>query len=178
MRPFIAAILALLTGVVAAYALEQRGEIDQRNVAFDEPALTSLLKYLLPPSDKSSASQTVTLNRLRFDYQSSADKIVIRNGTVCHDAFAATMDGYVELPDGDLHFYGVLWLAMGGVAPLRNSIPFFGSFAHNAANANAVPVAVSYQVTGSGAAPLLRINPFADEYPGALRRVTEFCGGR
>ena len=177
-RPVIAATVVLLAGIAAAHALELSGEIDQRNVDLDEPALTAIVRQLSPGQNNSGASSTVTLNRLRFDFQSTSDgTLVIRNGTVCHDAFAATMDGNVALPGGDLRFNGVLWPAINNAAFLTNTVPLLAPFANNAANASAVPIGLSYQLTGSRTAPILQINPFADEYPGALRRVAESCGG-
>jgi hypothetical protein len=156
-------------------ASEQAGQVDLRDIDLNQPILTSFLQRPLPsPREGSGAAQTITLNRLRFEFRRSSDKLVIRNGSVCHDAFAATIDGYAGLPAGDLHFSGVLWPLFEGSALLADPTPAAQVNVKNRER-DIFPVGMRYEVTGSHTAPMLRLNPFADEYPGALRRVAEAC---
>jgi hypothetical protein len=204
MRPVIAAtLLVLSTGIGAAQAgadrgdatfaeilplqrdaAEQRGQVDLRDIGLDEPILASTMQRLLaPPKDASTGRQSVALRRLHLDFERSADRLVIRNGSACHDAFALTVDGYMDIPAGDLHFAGVIWFPFDRPPLLRDAAPTLpigiGQAARNGQNAGApgfVPMGLSYRMDGASAAPTLRLNPFADAYPGALRRVAEACG--
>jgi hypothetical protein len=151
-----------------------QGHVDLHDIGFNHPALASFLLILLPsPHDGSSETNPVTLNRLHLDFQHSSDKLVIRNGSVCHDAFVATIDGYASLPAGDLHFRGVLWPLFENTA-LSADLPAPLIAIKNRAR-NVFPLGMSYRMDGSYAEPILRFNPFPDEYPGDLRRVTESC---
>jgi hypothetical protein len=162
----------------------QRGQVDLRDIDLNNPALTSLLRLLSPPRDGADADQTVTFRRLFLDYQRSPDKLVIRDGTACHNAFAATISGYASLPAGELHFRGLIWptysMALFGYPP-----PAAPQKAHDAVTSDPVPfspflssnvlMALSYQMVGTADAPRLQINPFADVYPGMLRRIVAIC---
>jgi hypothetical protein len=180
-RPDIGAtVIALLAGIVAAHADEpalSRGQLDLRDIDLREPALTLILRDVQRPAPPASSGSdaTVTLYHLQLDFERSSDKLVVRNGIGCHDAFAATFDGYFGLPAGDLHFNGVIWPTMNAAAlssyrtpAARREVPV--------REPDFVPVGVSYQLFGPRTAPAWRLNPFADAYPGALRRVAEQCG--
>ena len=163
---------------------EQRGQVDLRDIDFNDSLMTSLLRLLSPPRDGADADQTVTFRRLFLDYRRSPDKLVIRDGTACHDAFAATLSGYASLPAGELHFRGLIWptysMALFGYPP-----PAAPQKAHDAVTSDPAPfspflssnvlMALSYQMVGTADAPRLQINPFADVYPGMLRRIVAIC---
>jgi hypothetical protein len=160
---------------------EQRGHVDLRDIDLNDPTLISLLRLLSPPRDGAGAEQTVTFRRLVVDYQRSPEKLIIRDGAACHDAFAATISGYASLPAGELHFHGVIWPAYAmaqppaapqqpdAIASVRGLVPLLPSFSPN------LFVGLTYEVVGTSEAPKLRINPFADVYPGAVRRVVQTC---
>jgi hypothetical protein len=175
-----ATIIALLTGIVAAHADEpalSRGHLDLRDIDLHEPALILILRDVQRPAPRAGSAgyDTVTLYHLHLDFERSSDKFVVHNGIGCHDAFAATFDGYFGLPAGDLHFNGVIWPTMNAAALLAYRTPAERREVR-AREPIFVPVGVSYQLFGPRTAPGWRLNPFADEYPGALRRVTEQCG--
>jgi hypothetical protein len=164
---------------------EQHGQVDLRDIDLNDPGLISLLRLLSPPRDGADAEQTVTFRRLVLDYQHSPDKLVIREGTACQDTFAATISGYASLPAGELHFRGLIWpaysMALFGypataapqktdaVTKTRSLVPLLPLMPP------AGLMALSYQVVGTTDAPRLQINPFADVYPGMLRRVVTLC---
>jgi hypothetical protein len=185
--------MAIAAGIVAARAADERGQLDLRDIDLSEPTLTALLQHLLlPPQRISDAHQTVKFYRLRLDFQRSPEQLVIRSGVACNEDFAATIDGYATLPAGDLHFKGVLWPAMEPTGIAGAPIPIVSNLAKRTTpnaplaphrgvfpvhDPNFVPFGLSYALAGRSAAPILRINPFADEYPGDLRRIAETCGG-
>jgi hypothetical protein len=172
----------------------QRGQIDLRDVNLDEAAaLASMLRQTsLATPQHGAADISSTLYRLRLNFQRSSAAFVIRDGVACHEDFAATFDGQADLPAGELHFTGVIWPAkipagaMGLLTPVVGAIakgvstnappaPHRGVFPLH--DPNFVPIGISYALSGLRSNPVLRINPFADEYPGALRRVAATCGG-
>jgi hypothetical protein len=170
----------------------QRGQIDLRDVNLDEAAaLASLLRRVsLATPQHGAADTSFTLYRLRLNFQRSSDAFVIRDGVACHADFAATFDGQAGLAAGELHFRGVIWPATIPAAMTGLLTPVVGAMGKTVpANAppaphrgvfplhdpNFVPIGISYALSGSRAKPVLRINPFADEYPGALRLVAATC---
>jgi hypothetical protein len=172
----------------------QHGQIDLRDVNLDEAAaLASMLRRTsLATPQHGGVDTSFTLYRLRLNFQRSSDAFVIRDGVACHEDFAATFDGQADLPAGELHFRGVIWPAMIPAGAMGLLTPVVGAMSKrvpiNAPPAphrgvfplhdpNFVPIGISYALSGSRSNPLLRINPFADEYPGALRRVAATCGG-
>jgi hypothetical protein len=171
----------------------QRGQIDLRDINLDEAgALASVLRRTsLAPPQHGTPDASSTLYRLRLNFQRSSDAFLIRDGVACHEDFAATFEGQAGLPGGELHFRGVLWPAMIPAGAMGLLTPVVGAMGKrlptNAPPAphrgvfplhdpNFVPIGISYALSGSRSKPVLRINPFADEYPGALRRVAATCG--
>jgi hypothetical protein len=164
---------------------EQHGQVDLRDIDFNDPLMISLVRVLSPPRDGADADPTVTFRRLFLDYQRSPDKLVIRDGTACQDAFAATINGYASLPAGELRFRGLIWPAYS-MAPFGYPAPAAPQKTDAVTKARGlVPLlpllppnglmALSYQVVGTADAPRLRINPFAVVYPGMLRRIVTIC---
>ena len=184
----LAALVATWQPLRAVAQSEQSGQLDLRDIDLDEPVLTTLLQPLLPPD---GAHETVTFDRLYLDYRRSPEKLVIRGGAACHNLFAATIDGYADLPGGDLHFGGVIWPAYS-TTPFGDAIPAgprrlgFRGGVHGfflSEQSDFTRVGLSYKVVGTRETPKLQINPFADVFPGALRYVAEVCrqpdaGGR
>ena len=171
----------------------QRGQIDLRDVRLDAvAALASMLRgaWLAPPQHD-AANAAVTLYRLRLNFQRSSEALVIRDGVACNEIFVATFEGQTSLADGELHFKGVIWPAMFPTERMGLLTPIVGAAVKTAPSTapadphlgvfplhdpNLVLAGLSYALTGSRTKPQLQINPFADVYPGYLRRIAEVCG--
>ena len=171
----------------------ERGQIDLRDTRFDEAGtMAAMLRRASLAPQRDITDTSVTLNRLRLDFQHTPDALILRDGVACHKDFAATFDGRADLPAGELHFKGVIWpVLQAGITGLLALTPVVGAFAEAAPAANTRPsrqraglpphdpnfarIGLAYALTGSHTDPRLQINPFADEYPGALHRVAEIC---
>jgi hypothetical protein len=121
-----------------------------------EPAL----RPLFDPARGVNGDNQLAISRLNLSFKPLPGKLTIGEGVTDGPLLGATVAGIIDFASNNLNLTGAL-------------VPAFASeptiFLHPREF-----YAMTYQITGSPQAPVLRINPFAPAHPGILRKLFEF----
>jgi hypothetical protein len=112
----------------------------------------------------------VEFSRLRVEFTRSLGRFAIREGLVRGPVIGAVVDGYIDYMKDDLRMRGT-FVPLYGLNNMFGQIPIFGLFL---GGSNEGLMGVTYEVVGSPAAPVLRVNPISALAPGLLRKFFEF----
>jgi hypothetical protein len=124
-----------------------------------EPALRPLLDV----ARAANVDNQFVVSRLNLSFKPLPDKFAINEGAVHGQLLYATVGGIIDLASSSLNLTGAL-------------VPVYASESPTLLGPHGYPeglIAMTYQITGSPQAPILRINPFAPPI-GSLRKLFEF----
>jgi hypothetical protein len=159
----------------------QEGILNIRDFAVrGETALERVAAGSNPPSgQRMPASQQpgVEFSHLRFEFMRTHGRFAVREGTVKGPIIGATTEGYIDYMKNDVHLRGT-FVPLYGLNNMFGQIPIFGLFLGGGSNEGLL--GLTYEVAGTPAAPVLRVNPVSVIAPGLLRKFFEFptSGGR
>ena len=83
----------------------------------------------------------------------------------------ATIDGYIDYARQDVRLRGT-FVPLYGLNNMFGQIPIFGIFLGGGSKEGLV--GLTYEVVGSPATPILRVNPISVVAPGLMRKFFEF----
>jgi hypothetical protein len=149
----------------------QEGILNVRDfVVRGEPALDSVAGG---PQQQGSQSPGVEFSRLRVEFTRSLGRFTIRDGLVKGPVVGATVEGYIDYHNDDVHMRGT-FVPLYGLNNMFGQIPIFGQLL---GGSNEGLLGVTYEVVGPPSAPVLRVNPISVVAPGLLRKFFEFPSG-
>jgi len=115
----------------------------------------------------------VSFSALRAEFIRQNGQWTIRDGVVKGPTIGGTIEGSIDYIGNSVHMSGT-FVPMFGLNNMFGQIPVLGLFL---GGSNEGLIGVTYEVVGTPAAPMLRVNPISMLAPGLLRKVFEFNPG-
>jgi hypothetical protein len=155
--------LAPQDGILNIRDFTVRGEPSLDRVAAGAPSAQG--------APNNSANAGVEFSRMRVEFTRTAGRFTIREGIVKGPMIGATTEGYIDYAREDVRLRGT-FVPFFGLNNMFGQIPIFGLFLGGGSNEGLV--GLTYEVAGSPAAPILRVNPISVVAPGLIRKFFEF----
>jgi uncharacterized protein DUF3971 len=114
--------------------------------------------------------QGVEFSNIRVEFTRTPGKLTIREGVVRGPVIGASIDGQIDYVRDDVRMRGT-FVPLYGLNNMFGQIPIFGVFL---GGKDEGLVGITYEVTGSPGAPVLRVNPLSVAAPGIFRKIFEF----
>jgi hypothetical protein len=109
-------------------------------------------------------------SRMRLDFTRTTGKLTIRDGLVRGPAIGATIEGQLDYQQDAVRLRGT-FVPLYGLNNMFGQLPIIGVFL---GGSNEGLLGITYEVVGTPAAPMLRVNPLSAVAPGLLRKLFEF----
>ena len=117
----------------------------------------------------------VSFSALRAEFTRQSGQLAIRDGVVKGPMIGATIEGNIDTVANQVRMSGT-FVPMYGLNNMFGQIPVLGLFLGNGNNEGLI--GVTYEVVGTPAAPVLRVNPISAIFPGVTRKIMEFNTGK
>ena len=117
----------------------------------------------------------VAFSALRAEFTRQSGQLSIRDGVVKGPAIGATIEGSIDSVTNQVRMSGT-FVPMYGLNNMFGQIPVLGLFLGGGSNEGLI--GVTYEVVGTPAQPVLRVNPISAMAPGVLRKIFEFNTGK
>lgn len=117
----------------------------------------------------------VSFSALRAEFTRQNGALTVRDGVVKGPMIGATIEGSIDYPGNQVCMSGT-FVPMYGVNNIFGQIPLFGIFLGGGNNEGLI--GVTYEVVGTPAAPVMRVNPISAMAPGLFRKIFEFNTGK
>ena len=117
----------------------------------------------------------VSFSALRAEFTRQSGHLTIREGVVKGPAIGATIEGCIDTVANQVRMSGT-FIPMYGLNNMFGQIPVLGLFL--GAGSNEGLIGVTYEVIGTPAQPVLRVNPISAMFPGVTRKIMEFNTGK
>jgi len=117
----------------------------------------------------------VSFSRLRAEFTRQNGQLTIREGVVKGPMVGATIEGSIDYPANTVRMSGT-FVPMYGLNNMFGQIPVVGLFLGGGSNEGLI--GVTYEVVGTPAQPVLRVNPISAIFPGVTRKIMEFNTGK
>jgi hypothetical protein len=118
---------------------------------------------------------SISFSRLRAEFTRQDGQLTVRDGVVKGPALGATIEGSIDYPGNQVRMSGT-FIPMYGLNNMFGQIPVLGLFL--GAGSNEGLIGVTYEVVGTPAQPVLRVNPISAMFPGVTRKIMEFNTGK
>lgn len=118
---------------------------------------------------------SVSFSALRAEFSRQSGQLTIRDGVVKGPAIGATIEGSIDSVSNQVRMSGT-FVPMYGLNNMFGQIPVLGLFLGGGSNEGLI--GVTYEVVGTPAQPVLRVNPISAMAPGVLRKIFEFNTGK
>jgi hypothetical protein len=118
---------------------------------------------------------SVSFSALRAEFSRQSGQLTIRDGVVKGPAVGATIEGSIDSVSNQVRMSGT-FVPMYGLNNMFGQIPVLGLFLGGGSNEGLI--GVTYEVVGTPAQPVLRVNPISAMAPGVLRKIFEFNTGK
>jgi hypothetical protein len=118
---------------------------------------------------------SVSFSALRAEFTRQSGQLTIRDGVVKGPAIGATIEGSIDSITNQVRMSGT-FVPMYGLNNMFGQIPVLGLFLGNGNNEGLI--GVTYEVVGTPAQPVMRVNPISAMAPGLLRKIFEFNTGK
>jgi hypothetical protein len=117
----------------------------------------------------------VSFSALRAEFTRQNGALTVRDGLVKGPMIGATIEGSIDYPGNQVCMSGT-FVPMYGVNNIFGQIPLFGLFLGGGDKEGLI--GVTYEVVGTPAAPVMRVNPISAMVPGVFRKIFEFNTGK
>ncbi|MGY4624748.1 YhdP family protein [Bradyrhizobium sp. USDA 4486] len=117
----------------------------------------------------------VSFSALRAEFTRQNGSLTIRDGVVKGPMIGATIEGSIDYPGNQVCMSGT-FVPMYGLNNMFGQIPVLGLFLGGGNNEGLI--GVTYEVVGTPAAPVMRVNPISAIFPGVTRKIMEFNTGK
>ena len=121
------------------------------------------------------AQNGVAFSALRAEFTRQSGRLTIRDGVVKGPSVGATIEGTIDNIGNQVRMSGT-FVPMYGLNNIFGQIPVLGLFLGGGSNEGLI--GVTYEVVGTPAQPVLRVNPISAMAPGVLRKIFEFNTGK
>jgi hypothetical protein len=121
------------------------------------------------------SQSSVSFSALRAEFSRQSGQLTIRDGVVKGPAVGATIEGSIDSVSNQVRMSGT-FVPMYGLNNMFGQIPVLGLFLGGGSNEGLI--GVTYEVVGTPAQPVLRVNPISAMAPGVLRKIFEFNTGK
>ena len=118
---------------------------------------------------------SVSFTALRAEFTRQSGQLTIRDGVVKGPSIGATIEGSIDTVLNQVRMSGT-FVPMYGLNNMFGQIPIVGLFLGGGSNEGLI--GVTYEVVGTPAQPVLRVNPISAMAPGVLRKIFEFNTGK
>lgn len=118
---------------------------------------------------------SVSFSALRAEFTRQSGQLTIRDGVVKGPAVGATIEGSIDSVTNQVRMSGT-FVPMYGLNNMFGQIPVLGLFLGGGSNEGLI--GVTYEVVGTPAQPVMRVNPISAMAPGVLRKIFEFNTGK
>ncbi|QDW39107.1 hypothetical protein FFI89_019305 [Bradyrhizobium sp. KBS0727] len=118
---------------------------------------------------------SVSFSALRAEFTRQSGQLTIRDGVVKGPAIGATIEGSIDSVSNQVRMSGT-FVPMYGLNNMFGQIPVLGLFLGGGSNEGLI--GVTYEVVGTPAQPVMRVNPISAMAPGVLRKIFEFNTGK
>jgi hypothetical protein len=153
-----------------ANPVPQDGVLNIRDfVIRGEPALDRIVSGAV--STPNAPKNGVDFSRMHVDFIRTPGKLVIREGVVRGPVVGATIDGNIDYGRDEVRLRGT-FVPLYGINNMFGQIPIVGLILGGGSNEGVI--GITYEVTGSPGAPVLRVNPISVFAPGMFRKILEF----
>ncbi|WP_456705276.1 YhdP family protein [Bradyrhizobium sp. USDA 4449] len=117
----------------------------------------------------------VSFSALRAEFIRQNGALTVRDGVVKGPMIGATIEGSIDYPGNQVCMSGT-FVPMYGLNNMFGQIPVLGLFL--GAGDKEGLIGVTYEVIGTPAAPVMRVNPISAIFPGVTRKIMEFNTGK
>jgi hypothetical protein len=117
----------------------------------------------------------VSFTALRAEFIRQNGALTVRDGVVKGPMIGATIEGSIDYPGNQVCMSGT-FVPMYGLNNMFGQIPVLGLFL--GAGDKEGLIGVTYEVVGTPAAPVMRVNPISAIFPGVTRKIMEFNTGK
>ncbi|MDA9411985.1 YhdP family protein [Bradyrhizobium sp. CCBAU 45384] len=117
----------------------------------------------------------VSFSALRAEFTRQNGALTVRDGVVKGPMIGATIEGSIDYPGNQVCMSGT-FVPMYGLNNMFGQIPVLGLFLGGGNNEGLI--GVTYEVIGTPAAPVMRVNPISAIFPGVTRKIMEFNTGK
>lgn len=117
----------------------------------------------------------VSFSALRAEFTRQNGALTVRDGVVKGPMIGATIEGSIDYPGNQVCMSGT-FVPMYGLNNMFGQIPVLGLFLGGGNNEGLI--GVTYEVVGTPAAPVMRVNPISAIFPGVTRKIMEFNTGK
>jgi len=117
----------------------------------------------------------VAFSALRAEFIRQNGALTVRDGVVKGPMIGATIEGSIDYPGNQVCMSGT-FVPMYGLNNMFGQIPVLGLFL--GAGDKEGLIGVTYEVVGTPAAPVMRVNPISAIFPGVTRKIMEFNTGK
>jgi hypothetical protein len=124
-----------------------------------------------PPGSTSG----VAFSALRAEFTRQSGLLTIRDGVVKGPAIGATIEGSIDNNANQVRMSGT-FVPMYGLNNMFGQLPVIGLVLGGGSNEGLI--GVTYEVVGTPAQPVLRVNPISAIFPGVTRKIMEFNTGK
>ena len=118
---------------------------------------------------------SLAFSRLRAEFSRQSGQLSIREGVVKGPTVGATIEGSIDYPANQVRMSGT-FVPMYGLNNMFGQIPIVGLFLGGGSNEGLF--GVTYEVVGTPAVPVMRVNPISAMAPGILRKIFDFNTGK
>ena len=122
-----------------------------------------------------TATSGVAFSRARAEFTRHNNQLAIKDGVVRGPSVGATIEGNIDYQASQVRMSGT-FVPLYGLNNMFGQIPIVGLFLGGGSNEGLI--GVTYEVIGTPAQPVLRVNPISAMAPGVLRKIFEFGTGR
>lgn len=117
----------------------------------------------------------ISFSALRAEFTRQNGALTIRDGVVKGPMIGATIEGSIDYPGNQVCMSGT-FVPMYGLNNMFGQIPVLGLFLGGGDKEGLI--GVTYEVVGTPAAPVMRVNPISAIFPGVTRKIMEFNTGK
>ncbi|MGY8705223.1 DUF3971 domain-containing protein [Bradyrhizobium sp. 18BD] len=117
----------------------------------------------------------VSFTALRAEFTRQNGALTVRDGVVKGPMIGATIEGSIDYPGNQVCMSGT-FVPMYGLNNMFGQIPVLGLIL--GAGDKEGLIGVTYEVIGTPAAPVMRVNPISAIFPGVTRKIMEFNTGK
>jgi Protein of unknown function len=117
----------------------------------------------------------IGFSALRAEFSRQSGQLTIRDGVLKGPIIGGTIEGSIDNIGNAVRMSGT-FVPMYGLNNMFGQLPVLGLFLGGGSNEGLI--GVTYEVVGTPAQPVLRVNPISAVMPGVLRKIFEFNTGK
>lgn len=126
-------------------------------------------------SASTGGSGGVGFSHMRAEFSRQSGQLSVKEGLLAGPTVGATIEGNINYSANQVRMSGT-FVPVYGLNNMFGQLPIVGLVLGGGSNEGLI--GITYEVVGSPAAPVLRVNPISAMAPGVLRKIFEFSTGK